>query len=84
MIVRKSADELTKRGQELNTSRHLIIVSHIEPERWSPPVVDAAWYAFCQALYKNMEGEDWEEMYDLYKVMSRSVGVKQPHKAKAL
>ena len=30
-------------------------------------LVDADWYAFCQALYKGIEGEDWEEMYESYK-----------------
>ena len=52
-----------------------------------PPLVDADWYAFCQALYKGIEGEDWEEMYESYKEMSRAVGVKKPQeaqKAKAL
>ena len=51
------------------------------------PLVDADWYAFCQALYKGIEGEDLEEMYDSYKVMSRAVGAKTPQeaqKAKAL
>ena len=59
-------------------------VDHIEPERWGPPLVDADWYAFCQALYKGMEGEDREEMYDSYKVMTRAVGEKKPQKAKVL
>ena len=51
------------------------------------PLVDAGWYAVCQALYIGTEGEDWEEMYDSYKVMSRALGVKNPQeaqKAKAL
>ena len=43
-----------------------------------PHLVDADWYAFCQALYKGIEGEDWEEMYDSYKVLSSAVGVKKP------
>ena len=50
-------------------------------------LVDYDWYAFCQALYKGIEGEDWGEMYDAYKEMSRAVGVKKPQeaqKAKAL
>ena len=40
-----------------------------------------------QALYKCIEGEDWEDMSDSCKVMSRAVGVKKPQeaqKAKAL
>ena len=87
VIVRESPDELTLRAEEVNTSKALINVDHIEPERWGPPLVDADWYAFCQALYKGIEGEDWEEMYDSFKVMSRVVGVKKPQeaqKAKAL
>ena len=33
------------------------------------------------ALYKGIEGEDWEEMYESYKEMSGAVGVKKPHEA---
>ena len=47
-----------------------------------PLLVDADWYAFCQALYNGIEGEDWEEMYDSYKVMSEAVGVKKPQEAR--
>ena len=52
-----------------------------------PPKVDADWYAFCQALYKGIEGEDWEDMCDSYKEISRAVGERKPQeaqKAKAL
>ena len=60
LIVRESPDELTLRAEEVETSKALIDINHIEPERWGPPLVDADWYAFCQALYKGIEGEDWE------------------------
>ena len=63
------------------TSKALINVDHIEQERWGPLLVDADWYAFCQALYKGTEGEDWQEMYESYKEMSRAVGVKKPQGA---
>ena len=43
-------------------------------EDGGPPLVDYDWYAFCQALYKGTEGEDWEEMYDSYKERSRAAG----------
>ena len=62
----------------MNTSKALIDVNHTEPERWSPPLIDADWYAFSQALYKGIEGKDREEMYDSYKVMSKAMGVKKP------
>ena len=44
-------------------------------------MVDYDWYAFCQALYKGIEGEDWGELYDAYKGMSRAVWVKKPQEA---
>ena len=74
---RESRDELTSRAEEVNTSKALIDVNHIEPERRSPPLVDADWYAFCQALYKGIEGSHWEEMYDSHKVMSKALGEKK-------
>ena len=52
VIVRESPDELTLRAEDVNTSKALINVNHIQPERWGPPLVDADWYAFCHALYK--------------------------------
>ena len=77
VTVRESPDELTFWAEEVNTSKAWIDVNHIEPERWCPLLVDADWHAFCQALCKGIEGEDWEEMYDSYKVMSEALGVKK-------
>ena len=79
--VRESPDELTLRAEEVVTSKAYIDVKHIEPERWCPPLVDADWYAFCQALYKGIEGKDWEDMYDSCKVMSKALGAKKPEEA---
>ena len=87
MIVKESPDEWTLRAEEVNTLKALMNVDLIEPERWILPLVDAGWYAFCQLLYKCIDGEDWEDMYESYKEVSRTVGVKRPHeaqKAKAL
>ena len=60
----------------------MIDVKHIKPERWSPHLVDADWYAFCQALYKGIEGKDREQMYDSYKEMSKALGVEKPQEAR--
>ena len=38
VIVRESADELTRRAEKVRTSTALINVNHIEPERWDPPL----------------------------------------------
>ena len=74
VTIRESPDELTLRAEEVNTSKAYKDVNHIKLERWSPRLVDADWYAFCQALYKGIEGEDWEEVYDSYKAMSKAFG----------
>ena len=50
VTIRESPDELTSRAEEVNTSKAYIDVNHIKPERWSPPLVGADWYAFCQAV----------------------------------
>ena len=55
VIVRESPGELTLRAEEVQTSKALINVDHIELGRWCPPLVDAHRYA-CQALYKGIEG----------------------------
>ena len=86
VIVSENPDELTLRAEEGGTSKARMNVDHIEPERWGP-LVDADCCAFCQALHKGIEGEDWEAMYESYKEMSRAVEVKKPQeaqKAKAL
>ena len=87
VTVRESPYELTLRAEEVGTLKTSVNVNHIEKERWGPPLVDYDWYAFCQALFQGIEGEDWGEMYEAYKEMSRAVGVKKPqeaHKTKAL
>ena len=81
VAIRESPDELTLRAEEVDTPKAYIDVNHIKPERWSLSLVDADWYAFCQALYKGIEGKDWEEMNDSCKVLSKAVGVKKPREA---
>ena len=87
MTVRESLDELTVRVEEVGTWKSYINVDHMEKERRCPHLVDCDWNAFRQAVYKGIEGEDWREMYEAYKEMSRAVVVKKPQetqKAKLL
>ena len=63
MTVRESPDELTLRAEEVGTLKTYISVNHTEKERWGPPQFDNDWYAFCQALYRGIEGEDWGELF---------------------
>ena len=65
----ESPDELTLRAEAVGTWATYINVDHIEKERWGPPLFDCDCYAFCQELYKGIEGEDWREFLE----MSRAV-----------
>ena len=51
-----------------------INIDHIEDDRWSPPLVDADWHAFCQAICIRIGGDEWEELYCHYREMSRAAG----------
>ena len=66
-VIREGADELTSRAEEVGSLRTFIDMKHIELERWGPPLVDAHWHAFCQAIYRGIEGKEWEALYYHYK-----------------
>ena len=42
-----------------------------------PPLVDADCHAFSQAIYKGIEGEEWEELYCHCRDMSKATGAKK-------
>ena len=69
------------RAEEVGTWKSYINVDHTEKERSGPPLVDYDWYSFRQTLHKGIEEEDWRELYDAYKEMSRALGVKKPQEA---
>ena len=48
--VRESPDELTFGAEETGTWKSCTNVNHIAKGRWSPPLVDADWHAFCQVF----------------------------------
>ena len=76
--IREGADELTLRAEEVRTLTACINIDHSENDRWRPPLVDADWHAFCEAI---------EEVYCHYREMSRAAATKKPsesEKAKAL
>ena len=62
--IREGPEELTLRTEEVRSKKSCINVDHIAQDRWGPPLVDADWHAFWQAMYKVIEGSDWEEWYD--------------------
>ena len=70
--ITEGAVELTLRAGEVGTQRAFINTEHIEFERCGPPLVDTDWHAFCRAIYKGIEGKEWEEQYHHYREMSQA------------
>ena len=58
--VSEGADELTLRAGKVASLRTFIDTKHTE-------LVDTDWHAFCQAIYKGIEGQEWEALYYYYK-----------------
>ena len=61
--------------------------NHIELREVGPPHVDADWRAFCQAIYRGIEGQEWEALYHHYRELNQVAGAKKPsesQKVKAL
>ena len=50
LVRERKPDELTLRTEEVGTQKSCINVD----ESWCPPLVDADWHAFCQAIYKGI------------------------------
>ena len=66
---------------EVKTLKACINIDHIEENRWGPPLVDFDGHAFCQAIYKGIEGSEWEEMYSPQRDMSKAARAKKPSKS---
>ena len=72
---------LTLTAEKVGTLKTYITVNHIEEGRWGSSLVDHDWYAFCQALYIGIEGEDWGDMYEGQQRNELGCGVKKPQEA---
>ena len=81
MRVRECPEELTLKAEDVGTWKSCIDVDHIAKESWGPPLADAVWHFFCQAIYQGVEREDWRELRDCCKEMGKAAGVKKPHEA---
>ena len=85
--LREGLGDLTLRAEEVDTLKACVNVDHIEENKWRPPLVDADWHAFCQAICKGIEGKEWEDLYFHYREMSKGAGTRKPResqRAKAL
>ena len=80
MIVRENLDELTLKAEEVNTSKALINVNHIEPERWGLPWLMLTGMPSAMRCTKASKEKNGNKCI-------RAVGVRNPQeaqKAKAL
>ena len=75
-VKREGAEEITLRAEAVGSSRTFIDTAHVE--RWRPPLVDADWHAFCQAIYQGFEEQEWETMFFYFKDLHQAVGTKKP------
>ena len=62
-IPAKKRNELIVRAEEVGSSRAFIDTTHVGAEHRGAPLVDADCHAFCQVIYKGIEGQDWDTMY---------------------
>ena len=79
VLIREGPEELTLRAEEVGTQKSCVNVDQIAQERWRSPLVDADCHAFCQAIYKGIEGKDWTEFYEYFKEMRKAARVKKPN-----
>ena len=82
------ADELALRAHEHGVVRSFIDTTNVRNKRWEgAQLVDEDWHASCQAIYKGVEGREWETMYFQFQEMHHAVYSKKSdenNKAKVL
>ena len=87
--IREGPEELTLKAEAVGAQKSCINVEHMADDRWRPPLVDADWHAFCQAIYKCIElkAANGRSCNEHYKDMSKAGGARKPsesQKARAL
>ena len=71
-VTREEADEVTLRAHEEGVRRTFIGTTN-RGRSIGVPLVDADWHAFCQAIYQEIEGQEWEAMYYHHKELHQAV-----------
>ena len=67
--IREGPEESTLRAEE-GSQKACMNVGHIAEDRWETAL---------GAIYKGIEGSEWEELYDYFEEMSKAAGVKKPN-----
>ena len=61
--IREGPEELTLTAEELGSQKTCVSVGHMAEERWRSLLVGSDWHAFCQAIYKGIEGSEGERVW---------------------
>ena len=61
--VGEGAEELTPPRGEEGGLRTFIDTTKVGDCRWGPSLVHEDWHAICQAIFKGIEGEEWERLF---------------------
>ena len=59
-MVKEGIDELTLGKEEEGMLRSFVDTTAVR-DRWGPHLVDEDWHAICQAIFKGVEGAEWED-----------------------
>ena len=68
-VVREGADELTLRREGM--LRTLVDTTNVGDSSGGPPLVNEDWHAISQAIYKGVEGPEWEVTFFEYVEMRK-------------
>ena len=53
-------------------SSRTTVIDTCETVDWGPPLMDEDLHSICQALYKGVEGSEWENLYHTYVELHKS------------
>ena len=86
-VVREGAEEMTLKRDEEGMLRTFVNTTNVKDSEWKPTLVNEDWHAVFQAIYKGVNGLEWETMYYKYEKLHEAVNLKKPgdnKEAKAL
>ena len=75
--LRGGAGELTLRRVEAGTQRTSINTINVGDSSWRSSLVDEDWHAISQAIFKGVEGGEWERWCYKYVELHKEVNIKK-------
>ena len=65
-IIRVAVGEKALRTGEEGMLRMCINTTSVVDDSWGPRLVGEDWHAVCQAIYRGVEGAEWETLYNKF------------------